>query len=223
MSVYALVTAGQIRSVGGLPAAAPRLDTGQWVMPPQREWTDAQAAACGYLPVVDAARPADNDTTTHDRGVELVAGVPTVVWTARAWTTEEQAARELEVLRREQESALAALTPDQTNALLAATAPSDGEPWRQPTGAHDAYPTGRTVTHNGKTWENLTPANVWEPGVAGWREVTEGDDWPDWVQPTGAHDAYPLGAQVAHNGQHWINTGSDANTWEPGVFGWTVA
>lgn len=46
------------------------------------------------------------------------------------------------------------------------------------------------------------------------------DEWPEWVQPTGAQDAYLLGAQVSHNGFHWINTGSNANVWEPGVFGW---
>ena len=44
-----------------------------------------------------------------------------------------------------------------------------------------------------------------------------------WVQPTGAHDAYRLGAQVTHKGQTWTNTGSDANVWEPGVFGWVAA
>lgn len=220
--MYALVTHGQIQSVGSLPRAARRLDAGQWVMPLDRQWTDEQAAACGYLPVVDAARPADTATDTYERSVDLVAGVPTVVWTPRPWSTEELAAREVEVLRREQEAAQAALTPDQTNALLAATAPADGEPWRQPTGAHDAYPTGRTVTHGGKTWENLTPANVWEPGVTGWREVTAGNDWPDWVQPLGAQDAYPLGAQVTHNGQHWTST-APANVWEPGVYGWTAA
>lgn len=44
-----------------------------------------------------------------------------------------------------------------------------------------------------------------------------------WVQPTGAQDAYRLGEQVTHKGQTWANTGSDANVWEPGVFGWTVA
>lgn len=43
-----------------------------------------------------------------------------------------------------------------------------------------------------------------------------------WVQPTGAHDAYAMGARVVHNGQTWENTGSDANVWEPGVFGWEV-
>ncbi len=42
-----------------------------------------------------------------------------------------------------------------------------------------------------------------------------------WVQPTGGHDAYPLGARVSHNGKTWENTGSAANVWAPGIFGWT--
>ena len=43
---------------------------------------------------------------------------------------------------------------------------------------------------------------------------------PDWVQPTGAHDAYPKGAHVMHNGTEWVSD-LDANVWEPGVSGWT--
>lgn len=42
---------------------------------------------------------------------------------------------------------------------------------------------------------------------------------PAWVQPTGAQDAYPLGAQVTHNGVVWESTVA-ANVWEPGVYGW---
>ena len=56
-------------------------------------WSTAEAAACGWFPVVDVARPADTATTTHDRSVELVATVPTVVWTSRPWSTEELASR----------------------------------------------------------------------------------------------------------------------------------
>ena len=41
----------------------------------------------------------------------------------------------------------------------------------------------------------------------------------EWKQPTGAHDAYDVGAIVSHNGKIWINT-SPANIYEPGVFGW---
>lgn len=56
---------------------------------------------------------------------------------------------------------------DATAALME-DAHADGAAWVQPTGAHNAYPLGATVTHNGKTWANLTPANIWEPGVYGW-------------------------------------------------------
>lgn len=103
-------------------------------------------------------------------------------------------------------------------AILAAEGISDGDPWRQPTGAHDAYPLGAHVTHNGKEWESSVAANVWEPGVSGWQE--SGPGIPDWVQPTGGHDAYAAGAVVRHNGLVW-SSDVDANVWEPGVFGWT--
>lgn len=43
-------------------------------------------------------------------------------------------------------------------------------------------------------------------------------DWPEWVQPTGAHDAYAKGSQVTHRGEKYVSQ-IDANVWEPGVFG----
>lgn len=48
---------------------------------------------------------------------------------------------------------------------------------------------------------------------------------PDWVQPTGTQDAYPLTdvfglpTKVQYNGEVWTND-SDVNTQEPGVAGW---
>lgn len=95
--------------------------------------------------------------------------------------------------------------------------------WRQPRSAQDAYAKGDHVFWNGKIWESLILGNVWEPGVSAWREVTAEDGTPPaWIQPTGAHDAYVKGAIVSHAGKLWKNTGSDANVWEPGVFGWSV-
>ena len=49
---------------------------------------------------------------------------------------------------------------------------------------------------------------------------TSTDEWPEWVQPTGAHDAYNTGDKVSHNKKHWISE-IDANVYEPGVYGWT--
>ena len=45
------------------------------------------------------------------------------------------------------------------------------------------------------------------------------DEFPEWVQPTGAQDAYRIGDKVSHNDKHWVNT-LDYNTYEPGVYGW---
>ena len=41
-----------------------------------------------------------------------------------------------------------------------------------------------------------------------------GEEWPEWVQPAGAQDAYAMGAKVSHNEKHWISL-IDANVWEP--------
>lgn len=45
------------------------------------------------------------------------------------------------------------------------------------------------------------------------------DEWPEWFQPLGAHDAYGMGDQVTHKGMKWISQYA-VNTWEPSVFGW---
>ena len=45
------------------------------------------------------------------------------------------------------------------------------------------------------------------------------NEYDEWKQPAGAHDAYDVGAIVSHNGKIWINT-SPANIYEPGIFGW---
>lgn len=95
-------------------------------------------------------------------------------------------------------------------------------PWVQPTDATNAYPLDAVVSYGGKAWRNITQANVWQPGVSGWRLLwSTTTAAPQWVQPTGAHDAYALGALVTHAGKTWRST-TPANVWEPGVFGWEI-
>ena len=66
-------------------------------------------------------------------------------------------------------------TPDNTPALWVKI----GDPavefpeWSQPIGAHDAYNKGDKVSHNDKHWVSTVDANVWQPGVYGWEEVSE--------------------------------------------------
>lgn len=56
-----------------------------------------------------------------------------------------------------------------------------------------------------------------------WTRISDPtQEWPEWIQPTGAHDAYANGAKVSHNGKHWVSTAKD-NVWEPGVYGWEEA
>ena len=54
------------------------------------------------------------------------------------------------------------------------------------------------------------------------RIANPAEEWPYWIRPIGAHDAYPAGAQVTHNGRRWVSD-SDGNVWEPGVAMWTLA
>lgn len=44
------------------------------------------------------------------------------------------------------------------------------------------------------------------------------DEYPEWIQPTGSHDAYNKGDKVTHNEKHWESL-IDANVWEPGTVG----
>lgn len=46
------------------------------------------------------------------------------------------------------------------------------------------------------------------------------EEFPEWVQPTGSHDAYQKGDKVAHKEKHWVSD-VDNNTWEPSVYGWS--
>ena len=139
-------------------------------------------------------------------------------------TDEELDQLRVEVFTEQERRRLVADAPAQAAVLAEryaiAIGRQDGDPWVQPTGAHDAYPVGITVTHDGKTWENLTPANVWPPGVSGWREqVAQG--YPAWVQPTGAHDAYQKGDRVSFDGSDYESL-IDGNTWSPSAYpdGW---
>ena len=63
----------------------------------------------------------------------------------------------------------------------------------------------------------------WTPEAAAslWTRIADpAQEWPEWIQPTGAHNAYAKGAKVTHGGKRWVSD-VDANVWEPGVSGWT--
>ena len=65
-----------------------------------------------------------------------------------------------------------------------------------------------------------TSQEDWQPNAvpALWVVVSI-DEFPEWVQPTGAQDAYMKDDKVSYNGKHWVST-VDNNVWAPGVYGW---
>lgn len=86
------------------------------------------------------------------------------------------------------------------------------------------YRVGDRRQHGGLLYRCVqahTSQSAWEPpNVPALWVRTSTEEWPEWIQPTGAHDAYAQGAKVAHNGKRWTSDIA-ANTYEPGVYGWT--
>lgn len=92
----------------------------------------------------------------------------------------------------------------------------------------EAYAVGDRINYGGllyKCAQAHTSQADWTPDAtpALWVRVDDpGEEWPEWRQPAGAHDAYEKGYKVSHNEKHWISD-VDGNVWEPGVYGWTQA
>ena len=88
-----------------------------------------------------------------------------------------------------------------------------------------AYTVGQIRRYQGTLYKCVqahTSQADWTPPAASslWSKTNDpAEEWPEWSQPVGAHDAYSKGAKVSHNSKHWVST-ADANVWEPGVYGW---
>ena len=84
-----------------------------------------------------------------------------------------------------------------------------------------AYAVGDRRRHENALYRCVqahTSQDDWTPDVtpALWVIVSL-DEFPEWIQPTGAQDAYSKGDKVTHNGKHWIST-VDANVYEPPLY-----
>lgn len=121
-------------------------------------------------------------------------------------------------------------TPELATSLFVEIVPPEVIPvWTQPTGTHDAYNIGDKVTYEEIIYTSLIDGNIWSPvdNPAGWQ--AEGAETPvepedptepeaptiaDFIQPTGAHDAYNLGDKVNFEGQVYESL-IDGNTYSP--------
>ena len=113
------------------------------------------------------------------------------------------------------------------------------------------YGKGECCTEGGKIYRSTIDNNVWAPSAypRGWEEVTGEDEYepptepeqpeegggetgdeedpykdvPDFVQPTGAHDAYNVGDRVKYNGHVYESTMA-GNAYSPDAYpqGWKL-
>lgn len=92
---------------------------------------------------------------------------------------------------------------------------------------------GQAVTVGERLWYNEklykviqahTTQSDWTPDVAVslYTEISI-VEWPEWVQPTGSHDAYMIGDKVTFEGNHYVSL-IDYNTYSPVAYpaGWEL-
>ena len=88
-----------------------------------------------------------------------------------------------------------------------------------------AYVVGERLQYNGVLYRVIqahTSQADWTPDkTPALFVVVSLDEWPEFVQPTGVHDAYNKGDKVTFNGKHYISL-IDANVYSPAAYpaGW---
>lgn len=85
------------------------------------------------------------------------------------------------------------------------------------------YKLNDRVQYNGALYkciqEHMSQSD-WAPDIAVSLFVkVYNDEWPLWVKPTGAHDAYMVGDKVSYNSEHYVCT-MDNNVYAPDILGW---
>ena len=93
--------------------------------------------------------------------------------------------------------------------------------------ADTAYAIGQRVRYGDKLYKCVqahTSQDDWMPSAtpALWVRVSI-EEWPEWVQPMGAHDAYAKGDKVTYKGKRYISL-IDGNTYSPDAYpaGWEM-
>lgn len=88
-----------------------------------------------------------------------------------------------------------------------------------------SYAVGNIRTYSEKLYKCVQAHNSqadWTPDAvpALWTRIGDpAEEWPEWSQPIGAHDAYQIGDKVSYNAKHWVSNTAN-NVWQPGVYGW---
>lgn len=86
---------------------------------------------------------------------------------------------------------------------------------------------GDRLWYDGKLYkviQNHTIQSDWTPDVtASLYVLVSIEEWPEFVHPTGVHDAYQKGDKVTYNGKHYVSV-IDNNTYSPEEYalGWDL-
>lgn len=203
--MYKIIENGDTMAMTEAPTYVRRADNGCFVL-------CAEAEATGIA---------------HAGAVYHLMGRPDLEGAAATVMLEETDAGE-EITKASNTGGIMFVTLAEAGSIDATTAAEHADlftPWAYPV----AYKTGQIRRYtDGKLYKCLqdhTSQEDWTPpaAVSLWVAVADpAEEWPEWSQPVGAHDAYNRGDKVSHNGQHYTSD-VDANVWEPGVYGWTVA
>lgn len=217
---HAHVRDGQITATGTPPA---RVYDGE-------QWWDGSDPQSGWHPIITDPHPGHVEGFEFWTTLLVRDGLPVRQWQSRELPEEEirrrheQAARLEELEERVRHLEAAVWPPD--------PAPGDGvdlDDWPEFSGTwHD----GKIIREGGRLWRNVsgvpltTPPSGF-PGTSGqWThlfvEVTTADPElpaddgtpPEWVQPTGTHDAYTTGDRVTFQGDTYESL-VDGNVWSP--------
>ena len=94
-------------------------------------------------------------------------------------------------------------------------------PWR----IKESVSAGERRRFNGVLYKCVqahTTQADWTPDITPALSVVVSiEEYPEWVQPTGAHDAYNIGDKVTYKGNHYV-CDIDGNVYAPDVSGWTL-
>lgn len=109
--------------------------------------------------------------------------------------------------------AMGELTEDEMNQLLE-SAQTNAKP-------DDSYAPLADRVKSIEEWETTIEARLAK--LEGTSTTVPSDEWPEYVQPTGAQNEYHVGDKITYNGKHYTCT-MDNCVWTPDAYpqGWTL-
>lgn len=157
-------------------------------------------------PEAEATGIAHNGTVYHLLGRPDMAGAEITVML-------EETDAGVEIAKAADATGIVFVTMAEAGSVDATTAAEHADlfaPWAVPV----AYTVGQIRRYtDGKLYKCVqahTSQADWTPDTAAslWTPVSDpAEEWPEWSQPVGAHDAYSKDAKVSHNGKHCFARG----------------